>query len=128
MKKKSARDMNQIAPKVTMHCDGCGNDFEKHVSYIRKQLNNEKIKFNNFFCSKKCRLNYIGIHGQANIKVCNLKAYKCTGTGKEIIVPENAKFVSSKFNPDALPFYNYSAVLKWMTNKEKGVDIDNGGS
>ena len=112
--KKSIQDKKEMSPKVEICCDGCNNNFIENLSYTRKRLNQKSNKSNNIFCSKKCRDNYIRKYGQNNIKYKELIKYTCVGTGREVYIPENSKFLSSKFNPDALPFYDHSAVLKWI--------------
>ena len=111
-RKKSAQERTEIAPNISILCDGCNEEFEKLLSAAMKNLN----KFNNLFCSSECRWNYI----REGNKIQNKKLikYTCAGTGREIYIPENAKFLSSKFNPDALPFYDRSAVLKWIKEKQ----------
>ena len=107
--KKSEQDKKEMAPKVEVYCDGCNKEFERHLSYIRQQLNQETNKFNNIFCSNTCRWKYMRKGNK--IKYKKLIKYTCTGTGKEIELSEDMRFLPSKFNPDALPFYDYVAVL-----------------
>ena len=112
-RKKSAQEKEKMAPKITICCDECKNNFIKNLRFIRESL--KYSKYNNFFCSHKCYSKNIN-----NIKYKKLIKYICTSTGQEIEIPENARFLHSKFNPDALPFYDYLAVLKWFNKKERG--------
>ena len=111
---KSAQEQKEMAPKIVTCCDGCKNEFIEQLNYIRFQLNRKENKSNNLFCTGECRWNYIRTYGINNIKYKKLIKYICSGTGKEIELAEDMKFLPSKFNPDALPFYDSSAVLKWM--------------
>ena len=118
-RKKSIQEQKDMAPEVVICCDGCKKKFQREISKIRKRLKQNGNKSNNLFCSSECRWNYIKEHGQDNINYKELIKYICAGTGKEIELPENARFLPSRFNPDALPFYDRSAVLKWMKDKFK---------
>ena len=91
-----------------MRC--CGNEFIRYLSYIRSLLRNNKS--NNIFCSHKCRNKYIRDGNKIEYK--KLIKYICEGTNKEIEIAEDMRFLSSRFNPDALPFYDRSAVLTWI--------------
>ena len=104
--KKSAQDKKEMTPKIGTCCDGCKNEFIEQLKEIRKRLKNNKS--NNLSCSIKCNA------GGKNKRKLKLIKYTCTSTGKEIELAENMRFLSSRFNPDALPFYDHSAVLKWI--------------
>ena len=111
--KKNAIDKKELTPKIAICCDGCNEEFEKLLSYMRVMLKyNNKKKLNNFFCSSECKQNYIRNGNKIQYK--KLIKYICASTGKEIEIPENAKFLPSRFNPDALPFYDYYSVLKYL--------------
>ena len=113
---KSSQEMKEMTPKIETYCDGCENDFINYLWDIRDRL--KRNKSNNLFCSSECRWNYIRKYGKDNIKHKKLIKYICTSTGKEIELLENSRFLPSRFNPDALPFYNSSAVLEWMKKTE----------
>ena len=119
-KNKSAQDKKDMIPKIETYCDGCNKEFESHLSYIRQQLNQETNKFNNFFCSWPCRSKYI--QDGNNIKHKKLIKYICTGSGQEIWIPENARFLPSRLNPDALPFYDVYNVSKWIRKNNKSAN------
>ena len=113
--KKSIQDRKEMSPRCAVLCDGCENEFEKSLWRIRGQIKRKTNILNNLFCSRSCREKYIREGSEVEYK--KLIKYICAGTGKEIEIPENSKFLPSKFNPDALPFYDYNAVLKWIKNK-----------
>ena len=115
-RKKSDQDRVEMAPKVTICCDGCNEKFELQIGILRgKLIWINKQELNNIFCCSECRRNYI--QNGNDIQKKELIKYICAGTGVELFIPENAKFLSSRFNPDALPFYDRFAVLKWLFNK-----------
>ena len=109
---KSNKDAEEISPKIITCCDGCGKEFIEKLNKIRNRLKQKENRSKNLFCSSECRWNYIRKYGKDNIKYKELIKYICAGTGKEIELAENMRFSPSRFNPDALPFYNRSGVLK----------------
>ena len=107
---KTNKEKLEMSPKIGTCCDGCKNDFINYLWDIRSLLRNRKT--NNLFCSKKCKKKYIQEGNKIQKK--ELIKYTCAGTGREVYIPENSKFLPSKFNPDALPFYDHFSVLKWI--------------
>ena len=107
-RKKSIQEQKDMAPEVVICCDGCENDFITTLCYIKRRLNREANKSNNLFCSRDCFNK-----NKDKLKYKKLIKHICTGTGKEIWIPENVRFLPSRFNPNALPFYTWDAVSKW---------------
>ena len=107
-KVKTKEGHSEITPKVATLCDGCNTEFTEYIAAMKGKVNNIGNTTNNFFCNLKCRMNYTK-NGNI-IKNKKLIKYKCTSTGKEFYLPENTRLLPSKFNPDALPFYNYMAA------------------
>ena len=111
-RKKSAQEKKEIAPKIEIISDD-QNIFQLYLGELKAALRHNKN--NSLFKSKKDRQKYIQEGNKVKYK--KLIKYTCEGTSQEIWIPENARFISSRFNPDALPFSSVSAVLKWMKNK-----------
>ena len=114
---KTTQDKIEIAPKIATCCDGCNNEFIKHLSVIRGKLSwgNE---YNNVFCTDKCRWKYMREGNKIEHK--KLIKYICTYTKKEIELAEDMRFLPSRFNPDVLPFYDRTAVLNWIRDNDSG--------
>ena len=113
-KLKTKQDRNEKIPKVEICCSGCETYFTKYLEYIRHKLKHKKNKANNIFCSYPC---FSRNKGKVGTK--SLIKYICTCTGKVFWIPENGRILPSKFNPDALPFYDSYAVLDWIKQKTK---------
>ena len=114
-RKKSSQEKAKMAPKVITCCDGCNEEFERLLCFIRGKINRKVNKSNNYFCSPECRYKYMREGNKIEYK--KLIKYKCTSSGKIFWIPENGKLLPSKFNPDALPFYDSYAVLDWIKQK-----------
>ena len=111
--KKSAQDQNEMAPEIEICCSGCNKEFIRYLRYVRVKLKYSKL--NNLFCSPECYNK-----NQNKVQYKKIIKYTCAGTGLEIELPENAKFLPSRFNPDALPFYDFAAVSKWIRDNDSG--------
>ena len=111
--KISYEERKEKTPKVEITCDGCNDTFEKLLCEVRRNLNNEKTKSNNIFCSWPCRSKYI----QSGNKVVYKKliTYNCIICNKNINIPENGIIVKSEFNPDDVPICSMTCVNKYLS-------------
>ena len=100
-------------PRVKIHCDGCKNSFEKHLSIVKALLKSSKS--NNIFCSNDCRWDYVRKNGKNNIKHKKLIAHNCVICNKDINIPEDGTMTKSKFNPKDVPICSMTCVNKYLS-------------
>ena len=114
-RKKTIQEQIEMTPNTEIICSGCDSCFNLYIPEIISKLKYGGNKLNNLFCSRKCKSNYKSSGNEIEYK--KLIKYTCVSTGKVFKLPENIKILPSKFNPDALPFYTWDAVSKWIKEK-----------